>query len=208
MVVNTQNKHQIECSDCWSPAERRLKHIVEKGKKYLFYPLIMLLKKLKVTANMVSYASALVGLGSAIYAFYDIKISAILLIISLLLDGIDGSLARASNSPKLKGSITDCFADQIVISSTTIVFIAMGIINPIIGGLYLVAYPTHITFTILKNIINKPNKYVFRPRIFVYVAFWLYAFFGINYLNYTVLPISIILLLYIFHDFYSLRRHL
>lgn len=198
----------VKCSDCWSPSERKLKNFFETWKKYLFYPIIKLLIRLHVTANMVSYFSAILGLASAIYILYDIKISAILLIISLLMDGIDGSLARELNAPKLQGSITDCFADQIVISSTTIAFIAIGIIDPIIGGLYLVVYPTHITFTILKNIINKPNRYVFRPRIFVYIAFWLYAFFGINYLNYTVLPISIILLLYIFHDFYSLRKHL
>lgn len=198
----------ISCSDCWSPKERKMKAIFETIKKYLFWPIIKCCAKIGITANMISYTSALIGLISAVYLWYDIKIAAILLIASLMLDGVDGSLARFTNSPKLQGSLTDCFSDQIVISSTTIGFIATGLINPIIGGLYLVGYPLLITFSILKNIINKPNAYVLRPRVIGYASFWLYAFFGINYMNYVILPIAIITLLYVIHDFYLLRKTL
>jgi|GEM_PF-2392841 len=201
-------KQKTECADCWSPSERKMKGFFETIKKYLFWPIVKTCAKFGITANMVSYVSAAIGIASAVYVWYDMKISAILLLISLLLDGVDGAVARDQNPPKLPGSITDCFCDQLVISSTTIAFIATGLLDPVIGGLYLVGYPLLITFSILKNIINKPNIYVFRPRIIVYIGFWIFVIFGKNYMDYIVLPISIIILLYVIYDFYSLRKTL
>ena len=192
-------------ADCWSPSERKMKAIIEKLKGIFFTPLVLLLLKLKITANMVSYFSALLGLVSVIVLFFDIRMSAILLLISFMFDGIDGSLARASKKDNLEGSITDCFCDQIVISSTTIGFIAIGVINPIIGGSYLVTYPVVIIFTILRNLLDKPSIYVFRPRIIVYLIFIIYAFAGINLMDWIVLPLSIILFYQIIKDFYFLR---
>lgn len=197
-----------KCADCWSPSERKMKLIIEKIKGIFFTPLICLLIKLKITANMVSYFSAFLGIVSVIVLFYDIKISAIILLISFVFDGIDGSLARASKKDNLEGSITDCFCDQIVISSTTIGLIAIGIIDPTIGGLYLVTYPIVIIFSIIRNLINKPRTYVLRPRIIVYATFILYAFTNINLMNWVVLPLSLILLFQIIVDFYFLRGNL
>jgi len=201
-------KQNINCSDCWSPSERKMKGFFETIKKYLFWPIVKACAKIGITANMISYTSAALGVAATVYLWYDIKVAAILLLVSLMLDGVDGSVARDQKPPKLAGSITDCFCDQIVISATTIGFIATGLLDPVIGGLYLIGYPLLITFSILKNIINKPNVYVFRPRIIVYASFWLYVFAGINYMDYTVLPISIIILFYVIFDFYSLRKTL
>lgn len=182
-----------------------MKSIIEKIKGILFTPLIRLLIKLKITANMVSYFSAFLGIVSVIVLFFDIKISAIILLISFVFDGIDGSLARANKKDNLEGSITDCFCDQIVISSTTIGFIAIGIINPTIGGLYLVTYPIVIIFSIIRNLVNKPRAYVLRPRIVVFAIFILYAITDINLMDWIVLPLSLLLLFQIIVDFYFLR---
>jgi phosphatidylglycerophosphate synthase len=203
-----KRKSKQECADCWSPSERRMKEHIERCKKFLFLPLIEILVKLGVTANMVSYSSAVIGLISAVYIWYDIKIAAILLAVSFAIDGLDGSVARATKKNRMKGSVTDCFADQFTISATTIGFISVGLLNPVIGGLYLIVYPVVIIFSILRNIIGKPAVYVLRPRLVVFITFWFYAATSINWLDYVVLPLSIILLFQAVKDFYFLRGNL
>jgi phosphatidylglycerophosphate synthase len=203
-----KKKSKQECADCWSPSERRMKAHIERLKNLIFFPIIRLLVKLGVTANMVSYSSAVIGLASAVYLWYDIKVAAILLAVSFAIDGLDGSVARATKKNKMKGSVTDCFADQLTISATTIGFIAVGLLNPVIGGLYLIVYPVIIIFSILRNIIGKPAVYVLRPRLVVFIAFWFYAATSINWMNYVVLPLSIILLFQAVKDFYFLRGNL
>ncbi|KKT18899.1 MAG: hypothetical protein UW03_C0028G0015 [Candidatus Peregrinibacteria bacterium GW2011_GWA2_43_8] len=185
-----------------------MKTLIEKIKAILFYPFIALLIKAGITANMVSYFSAIVGLISVAFLWYDLKISAVLLIISLMIDGVDGSVARATKKNSLKGSVTDCFCDQATISASTIGFIAIGILDPIIGGFYLVLYPILITFSILRNIVNSPACYVLRPRIIVYGTFVLYAFGSINVLNHVVAILSAALLFQVVKDFYFLRSKL
>lgn len=207
-MENPLKKDNISYADCWSPSERKTKRELEEIKGFLFSPFIHILAKLGVRANMASYVSALVGLVAAVFLGYNLKTAAILLIVSLLIDSIDGALARVTHTNNVKGSLTDGFADQIVISATTIGFIAINLLTPIIGGLYLVLYPIVIIFTILRNVLNIPRKYVLRPRLIVYGCFILYVFSSINILNYVVLPISIVLLLQMFFDFYSLRSFL
>lgn len=205
MIIQNKKK---QFADCWSPSERRIKSIFERIKQIIFYPLVVLLIKLKITANMISYLSAMVGLISVVFLWYNLKISAILLLISLVIDGIDGSVARKTKKNNLKGAVTDCFADQITISASTIGFIAIGILNPIIGGIYLVLYPILIIFSVVRNIFNFPSSYILRPRIIVYGTFVFYIFSLINLLDYIVSILSIILLIQVIKDFYFLRSKL
>ena len=197
-----------KCADPWSPSERKMKSIIEKTKGMLFNPLVALLLKLKITANAVSYFSSLIGLISALYLFVNIKYAAIFLLASFIVDGIDGSLARASKQDSLQGSVTDCFCDQIVISSTTIGFIAIGLLNPIVGGLYLATYPIVIIFSVIRNLIGSPRAYVLRPRMIIYFSFLLYAFTDIDIIDMVVLPLALLLLLQVIIDFYFLRDKL
>lgn len=195
-------------ADSLSFSERKPTALIEYLKKFIFYPVVILLIKLGITANMVSCISALIGFISAIYLWFDYKVAAILLLISFFTDGTDGSLARATHKNDKQGAIMDCFMDQITISATTIGFISIGLLDPIIGSLYLLSYPIVVIFSSLRNIIGKPAIYVLRPRIIVYAAFWLYTITSFNSMNYVVSPLSLILLFQVTKDFYFLRGHL
>jgi len=192
--------------DCWSPSERKAKHFFEETKAVVFYPLLQLLLFLKISPNMVSFLSATLGLSATVYMWIDLRISVFMLILSLVLDGVDGSLARMTKKNSTSGSLTDAFADQITISSTTIGFIALGFVDIVSGSIYLLSYPIIILFSIIRNALNFPQKYVFRPRILVYLAFALFVYTDINILNITVLVFGVILLTQIFIDFLFLKN--
>lgn len=198
----------IECADCWSPAERKVKKAFEEFKAVVFYPVVFVLKKIGVPVDLISYVSMVVGVISAYYVWFDLKIAGGLLLLSLVLDGIDGALARAMKRDGVRGAVMDCFADQVVISATMIGMMAMGIVDLVIGGVYLVMYPLLIVFSILRNIIKRPRVYVFRPRTYVYVAFWVYAFFGMNYVGYVTGVAAVAVGVQVVMDFYFLRERL
>jgi phosphatidylglycerophosphate synthase len=199
---------KIKYSGIWTKSERKIKELSENLRNKFFHPVVFILAKLKITPNIMSIISALTGIVATVYIWYDLKIAGILLIASLVLDGIDGPLARYTGTGSPRGEITDAFTDQTVISATTIGFIANGLIHPVIGGVYLAVYPLLVTFIILRNIINKPSLYVFRPRLFVYVSFLLYAFWGINWMNYIIIPATGIVGIYFLYNFFKLRRML
>jgi len=192
-------------SDAWSPTERSLKYKMEKMKEYVLGPLASLLVKLGITASMISYLSGIFGILSAIYIFFDIKIAFFLLIFSLLLDGLDGTIARKENSIDTKGIFIDCFNDQITITATSMAFAGIGILSPPLAVLYSTTYPVLIIFSILRNRLKIPNKYVFRPRLIIFLFFGLYVFTSINLLNEVVLICSTIITVYIVVDFLQLK---
>lgn len=200
------NKIREKYYDCWSPAERRLKHVFETIKKYVFYPFLGLFSWLRISANMISYASAMCGLIATYYMWIDMHQAAIFLIVSVVLDGIDGSLARFTHQSSPQGSLTDAFTDQVTISATTIGMIANGVIDIVWGGVYLVLYPVLILFSILKNSLGTPNQYVFRPRFIMYVFFLWYVYSGQNIINYALIPVVLVLMSYVLYDFFTLKK--
>lgn len=205
-ALKPMNRRLKICVDCWSLSERGLQKRLNRAKEIIFLPLLKLLHALGVTGNMVSYLSALSGLASAIWVWHTLKISALLLLVAVLLDNLDGALARYASENRSAGGLTDCFTDQIVISATTISYIATGIVNPVVGGLYLVTYQTVTIFAILRNLLGKPYRFVLRPRIVVYSAFVLFAFTSLNIMDYVTLPCAIIQLISIIFGFQFFRR--
>lgn len=193
-------------SDPWSPYERKIKYLIEIIKTYILYPLVWPLLKLGVTANMVSFFSAVLGVISAVYVFIDLRISVLFLVLSFIFDGLDGTVARETKTNNAQGSVTDCFFDQIVIISTTMAYAGIGIMNPLIAVLYSSLYPILIIFTVIRNRLNIPNGYVFRPRTIIYLFFLIYVFTSFNFLNESALICSLVMAIYIIRDFFRLRE--
>ena len=195
-------------ADSFSPFERKSKEMWSKHFGKLIEPIIKILVKLKISPNLISYFSAFLGLAATAFLWVDLSISGILLISSTLIDTLDGALARYLNKVKLRGAITDCFTDQITLSAITFGLILTGIITPLFGCLFLLLYPILIIFSVLKNILKIPSRYTFRPRLLIYGAFLFYIFTSINFFNFILGPLVLILGCQVIRDFYQLRNYL
>ncbi|MCF7917888.1 CDP-alcohol phosphatidyltransferase family protein [Candidatus Gracilibacteria bacterium] len=209
LTLRIAHKLRMRCSDCfspWSPSERGFKKRWEKIQKVLFFPLLKLFVKLHIRPNTISYLSALVAITGSIYIAYDLHTAGILIFISLILDGLDGPLARYTDATTPKGAITDCFTDEISTASLTIAMILNQLVHPLMGSLYLFLHPIVIMFTVLRNVLNVPNKFVFRGRMIITFVFLYYVFGGINYLDLVFPPTVGILLGYSLCDFVYLRK--
>jgi len=194
------------CSDCWSPVERKLKNGLEIAKAFLFCPILLILSRFGITPNMVTIFSAFLGVVSAIFVGINRTISVLLLAGAVIGDGLDGAMARKTKNNDAKGSVTDCFYDQVVITATTMAYAQAGMIRPAIAVYYGATYPILIIFSIIRNRLGIPNHYVLRPRMIIYGLFTLYVFSGINVMNEAAGLFSMIFTGYIFNDFYTLKK--
>ena len=90
----------------------------QKAKFKIIKPLIWLLTKMGVTANMMTLFVAFVAIGSLVYAIYHHKplIFIIGLWLNVVLDGFDGSLARYQKTASSKGTLMDAISDYLVIN--------------------------------------------------------------------------------------------
>ena len=90
----------------------------------------------------------------------------------VLLDGIDGPLARHLGVASPRGSLTDSFVDQIVVTATTITVMSAcpEQLSVWAGGTYIFAYTLVMAFAMVRNALKVPYSWVVRPRFFVYLA--------------------------------------
>ncbi|MBW2976871.1 CDP-alcohol phosphatidyltransferase family protein [Candidatus Woesearchaeota archaeon] len=157
---------------------------------------------------MVTYASVVVGVSSAVVIAFSLKLSAALLAVSFILDGVDGSLARYTQKSNNAGSVTDGFCDQIVVTATAMGFVGVGLLNPLLAMAYVAMYPVVVLFTIIQKKMHIETMYTLRPRLLVYTAFFIFVLSGKNLLNPLLIGVSLLLTYYTIRDFIKIRRGL
>lgn len=138
----------------------------------LLEPLLRKMAALGMRGSHVTLLSMLAGLaftpaflwGSTLWAFG-------LLLLHVLLDGLDGPLARYRGQASNRGSFTDSMADQVVVTSSTLTMIHAGEADIWAGGLYVFFYAIVVGFAFARNAMAAPYSWLFRPRFIVFAWF-------------------------------------
>jgi phosphatidylglycerophosphate synthase len=122
-LVNTKKSPKNKQKDFF-------REFADKSKLYkdkIILPLIKLISYLRITPNMITYFSLVIGIISSYYLYLGEK--SIFLIIAILshgFDGLDGSLARFQNKATKFGKELDYWIDRIIILSMMIVVILLN----------------------------------------------------------------------------------
>lgn len=132
-------------------------------------PFLESLGKIGMRANHLTLLSLLTGLafcpsfllGKPIVAF-------LLLLLHVLLDGLDGPLARLQGKASNRGSFTDTMADQLVVTAAAITMIQSGHAGIWPGGLYIFFYTVVVAFAFVRSAMATPYSWLFRPRFLVF----------------------------------------
>ena len=186
--------------------EKKYMYSWQRHKDRFVSPIIKVLAWLKITPNHLSYASIVSGILFLCFISYNIKLSLTFLILGVIFDGLDGPLARKSKKVFSKGILTDAFSDHILILTTTIGFALIDIIQGWVGMLYIFSYTALVAFIFARNIKQIPYRFVFRPRLFVYLFFLVYAIWEINLVNLSMIVFSIPMLIQLTVGFFKLRE--
>lgn len=121
-----------------------------------------------VTADGITGLSLAFGLAFWPLLFISQSLALVTLLIHLLLDGLDGPLARHQGTDSRQGSFTDTAVDQLVVTSTTLALIQAHHVDVSAGLLYTFVYAVVVGFAMVRNALDIPYSWVIRPRLLVY----------------------------------------
>jgi phosphatidylglycerophosphate synthase len=167
--MNAETKPKVTC---YSDGEDQFMRRSQELRGRWLRPLLAALARLRITPNQLTLLSLVTGLAFCPVFLWVSKPAALgLLLAHVLLDGLDGPLARFTGKASSRGSFTDTSTDQIVITFSTITMIHSGYAGIWPGVLYLFCYTTVVIFAMVRSAMTIPYAWLVRPRFLVYAWF-------------------------------------
>lgn len=198
----------------YSNTESTLLYTSQRVRQKLFKPVVILLNWMHVSPDILSFLSVLLGVGFLLTVNIGApnqgisSVSLLFLFCSVLFDGLDGVLARSSNRATAKGSFTDMFCDQLVVTFTCAGLVYQSIISPVLAILFTYAYASLAFFLFIHHLLEVSTQWIIRPSrmvFFVFIAF--YFFTGNNWLN-IILVIYLIAYAFLSFSYFRLRHYM
>jgi phosphatidylglycerophosphate synthase len=155
-------------ADCYSGGERRWMEYTQHVRGEVLGPMLRGMARIGLRPDHLTVLSLLAGLAFCPLYFYSVPWALVALTLHVILDGLDGPLARHLGVASRSGSFTDSMADQTVIAATTLTLMYTGEAGVFSGALYIVAYTVVVLFAMARNALNVPYSWLFRPRFLVY----------------------------------------
>lgn len=160
-------------SDCYSAGERAWMEYGQKLRAAFLNPLLGVLVRFRVTPDVVTIASGLCGAAFLPLWLLHLSLAALAsLLMHVLLDGLDGPLARHQGTASPRGSFVDTFTDQVVVTLVTVGWLVCSpsSLNIVFGGAYIFLYAMVVGMAMVRNALEVPYSWLVRPRFFVFVA--------------------------------------
>lgn len=168
----------------YSEDEERVLGPWQRIRQYLLAPIAVILSRLGISPDMLSYTSVAFGIGFFLLAPFHFAVAFWLLVASIICDGLDGVEARLKRTNTARGSFTDMFCDQAVVAFSVAGMVWRGSINPVLAILFVYVYTTLVSFLMLHRMLHVSSHWIVRPsRMLLYIAIALDFFFSINLLN-------------------------
>lgn len=160
-------------SDCYSAGERAWMEYGQGLRAEALKPLLLILERVHVTPDAVTIASGLCGVAFLPLWLMQHSAAALgCLLLHVLLDGLDGPLARRQGRASPRGSFVDTFTDQVVVTFVTIAWLirSPGSLPIAVGASYVFLYAMVVGMAMVRNALDVPYSWLVRPRFFVFLA--------------------------------------
>lgn len=194
---------------CYSEGEGGFMQRSQQVRGWLLKPLLALLAGLGCRPGHLTFLSLLSGLAFVPFFLGGYPLGGMIcLALHVLLDGLDGPLARFSGVASNRGSFTDTMADQMVVTFTTVALIQDGLAGLWPGVMYLFFYSQVVLFAMARNAMAIPYSWLVRPRFFVYGCIPVAAYGWAWTMNALLWGVSALLAWKTLTGFVKIRRHL
>jgi phosphatidylglycerophosphate synthase len=187
----------------YSTAEMKAMVEFNKIKIFFLHPIVKLLDKIGVTPNMISLFSAIVVISA--FAFSYVFLNPIYFVVGIwthmIMDALDGTLARYQNKTSSNGAIIDSLCDHfgiILACLFSYLFVIADGFN-ILAFAILYSILIGLIFYLLKN--KSSFFFIIRPRLYLYTTITIDVFCLTHITDYIVLISSIIILVEIIIGF-------
>lgn len=172
--------------DSYSQLERLWVDPARKILLVLYTPLVRALAALRVPPNAVSLSQIVVGAIVVAVMPTQPRAAFLLFIAAIMLDGVDGALARATNRSNAFGALFDQYCDHIREVMVVAGLALYGALNPFLAGLYGLTYPAFNLTIYLCNFYKSPLPVAIKSYMIVYPAIFAYLWFQTNFLDAAV----------------------
>lgn len=158
--------------DCYSDGERRWMEYGQHLRAVALRPVLARLTAARVTPDHLTLASLVSGLAFApLWWSGQFGTALSMLWLHVVLDGLDGPLARAQKVASVRGSFTDSFCDQLVVTVVTItLMVSFPHVSIPAGTLFLSLYTGVLAIAMVRNSLSIPYSWLLRPRLILYMA--------------------------------------
>ncbi len=160
-------------SDCYSDGERAWMEYGQSLRANCLKPLLVMLARMRVSPDAITLASGLCGVAfMPLWLVHQPAVAFVCLVLHVLLDGLDGPLARHCGTASPRGSFVDTFTDQVVVTLVTVawVMVSPSSLNIAFGAAYLFLYAMVVGMAMVRNALEVPYSWLVRPRFFVFAA--------------------------------------
>jgi archaetidylinositol phosphate synthase len=194
--------------DDYSETEQTLYKRVRRWRDSFFSPLALFFKKINVSANHLSYFGIFILSGFIYFVLSAPKLASLFLIIHVLIDGIDGVLARMLKQDDTEGDLVDTVCDHTGVFIVVLTLGFFGLLNPNLGLLYIYFYTVWLFFIIVRYWLKIPVRFVVRSKGLVYTLYIVWAFTGFNYLDIALAVFSILIIPLTITSFVKIKKEL
>ncbi len=146
-------------------------------------PVIWLLVKLRVPPNAVSLSQIPVGIIAAALAAEAPRASFVLFIFAVVIDGIDGALARRLGKESNHGALVDQVSDHAREIAMIAALAYSGALNGGLAAAYAFSHPLSNFMLYLGSAKLVRAPFAVKTWMSFYPFLFLYLWFEINYLN-------------------------
>ena len=157
----------------FAEGEQAAQQEFQKHRDSAFGPVVRLLVTLRVSPNVISALGMLMLAPFAWMVISDpqpqrVALACAFLLAHVVLDGIDGALARRMGAAGPAGALVDMCCDHGGLILVTWIISAAGLIDGTIGNVYAASYTVAVVFIIWLNSLGQPFRFVFRSKYFLY----------------------------------------
>ena len=180
----------------------------QRLRQWLFDPLLRGLARFQVEPDHITLFALIAGL--FFFPLYSVSPGAAFAALGLhvLLDGMDGPLARHLGTASRRGSFLDTFCDQLVVTVTTLTLMKAGVVGVLAGGFYVFLYAMVVFFAMVRNALEIPYPWLIRPRFIVYAWMVVDAYFLQDSLHFVLWGFSLLLGFKMATGFNKIRRRM
>lgn len=204
--VNHEPQPSKASADCYSGGERAWMERTQALRARALGPSLRTMGELGVRPDHLTLVSFACGLMFCPLWFVSPLAALVALLLHVVLDGIDGPLARHLGIESARGSFTDTMADQAVVTASTVTLIAAGVIGPVVGSLYIYVYLLVVALAMVRNALDIPYSWLVRPRLVVYVWMGVEAYAWRGSLDWVLWAATLALGLKAVTGFIQMRR--
>jgi phosphatidylglycerophosphate synthase len=195
-------------ADCYASGERVGMVLWQRIRAVTLRPLLVALSRCGVRPDHLTLLSGVVGLAFCPLYFWSKELAFTMIGVHVLLDTLDGPLARHTGMASRRGSFSDSMSDQLVVVASTVTWMSIGVVGILPGSVYVVTYTVVILFAMARNALSIPYSWLVRPRLFVYLWFVVETYYLPGTIDYLLWLCNALLLIKIASGFAKIRTRL